>query len=174
MIIRGKRLKQLQQKLTEPIYGVDLDYGAGINGLLVIYQYQTDAHALEILEKSHLLYGIENESGFPFGRTMTGFRMQCQTTDYNAIADLVAKMVVKGVESTSKLQGASECQKSIDQSLLIVSPDFVVPSEVLKMYQNVNSVSRITFENAKNGVGRLADIVKAHQMNLQYPQNYLE
>ena len=83
-------------------------------------------------------------------------------------------MVVKGVESTSKLKGASEYQKSIDQSMLIVSPDFVVPSEVLKMYQNTNSVSRITFNNAKNGVGRLADVVKAHQINLQYPQNYLK
>ena len=170
---KDKRLEQLQQKLTEPVYGVDLDYGVGINGLLVIYQYQTDSHALEILEENHLLYGIENTSGFPFGRTMNGFRIQCQTTDYNAIADLVAKMVVKGVESTSKLKGASEYQKSIDHSLLIVSPDFVIPSEVLKMYQNVNSVSRISFKNAKNGVGRLADIVKAHQINLQFPQNYL-
>ena len=104
---------------------------------------------------------------------MTGFRMQCQTTNYNAIADLVSKMVVKGAESTSKLKGASEYQKSTDQSLLIVSPDFVIPSEILKMYQNVNSFSRITFNDAKNGVGRLADIIKAHQMNLQYPQNYL-
>lgn len=171
---KDKRLKQLQQKLTESVYGVDLDYGVGINGLIVIYQYRTDAHALEILEENNLMYGIENESGFPFGRTMTGFRMQCQTTDYNAIADLVAKMVVKGVESTSKLKGASEYQKSIDQSLLTVSPDFVIPSEILKMYQNANSVSRITLKDAKNGVGRLVDIVQAHQMNLQYPQNYLE
>ena len=170
---KNKRLEQLQQKLTEPVYGVDLDFGVAINGLLVIYQYRTDSHALEILKENNLLYGIEDTSGFPYGRTRVGFRMQCQTTDYNAIADLVAKMVVKGVESTSKLKGAVEYQKSIDQSLLIVSPDFVIPSEVLKMYQNVNSVSRITFENAKNGVGRLADIVKAHQMNLQYPQNYL-
>ena len=171
---KDKRLKQLQQKMTEPVYGVDLDYGVGINGLLVIYQYQTTSHALEVLQENNLLYGIENESGFPFGRSLIGFRMQCQTTNYNAIADLVAKMVVKGVESTSKLKGASEYQKSIDQSLLIVSPDFVIPSEVLKMYQNVNSVSRITFNNAKNGVGRLADVVKAHQINLQYPQNYLK
>ncbi|MEK1301189.1 hypothetical protein HCX99_09735, partial [Limosilactobacillus fermentum] len=74
----------------------------------------------------------------------------------------------------SKLKGASEYQKSIDQSLLIVSPDFVIPSEILKMYQNANSVSRITLKDAKNGVGRLVDIVQAHQMNLQYPQNYLE
>lgn len=171
---KDNHLEKLQQKLTEPVYGVDLDYGVAINGLLVIYQYQTDSHALEILEENNLLYGIEDKSGFPFGRTMTGFRTQCQTTDYNAIADLVAKMVVKGVESTSKLEGAGEYQKSIDQSLLIVSPDFVIPNEVLKMYQNVNSVSRITFNDAKNGVGRLADIVKAHQINLQCPQNYLK
>lgn len=170
---KNKRLEQMQQKLTEPVYGIDLDFGVAINGLLVIYQYQTDSHALEILEENNLLYGIENKSGFPFGRTMTGFRMQCQTTDYNAISDLVSKMVVKGVESTSKLKGAVEYQKSIDRSLLIVAPDFVVPSEVLKMYQNANSVSRITLKDAKNGVGRLVDIVKAHQINLQFPQNYL-
>lgn len=170
---KNKRLEQLQQKLTEPVYGVDLDFGVGINGLVVIYQYRTDSHALEILKENNLLYGIEDTSGFPFGRTMTGFRMQCQTTDYNAIADLVAKMVVKGVESTSKLKGAVEYQKSIDRSLLIVSPDFVIPSEVLKMYQNVNSVSRISFDHAKSGVGRLADIVEAHWTNLQFPQNYL-
>lgn len=170
---KNKRLEQLQQKLTEPVYGVDFDFGVGINGLVVIYQYQTDSHALEILKENNLLYGIEDTSGFPFGRTMTGFRMQCQTTDYNAIADLVAKMVVKGVESTSKLKGAAEYQKSIDRSLLIVSPDFVIPSEVLKMYQNVNSVSRISFDHAKSGVGRLADIVEAHWTNLQFPQNYL-
>lgn len=170
---KNKRLEKLQQKLTEPVYGVDLDFGVGINGLVVIYQYRTDSHALEILKENNLLYGIEDTSGFPFGRTMTGFRMQCQTTDYNAIADLVAKMVVKGVESTSKLKGAAEYQKSIDRSLLIVSPDFVIPSEVLKMYQNVNSVSRISFDHAKGGVGRLADIVEAHWTNLQFPQNYL-
>ena len=170
---KDKRLKQLQQKLTESVYGVDLDYGVGINGLIVIYQYRTDAHALEILEENNLLYGIENESGFPFGRTMTGFGMQCQTSIYNAIADLVSMMVVKGAESTSKLKGASEYQKSTDQSLLIVSPDFVIPSEILKMYQNVNSFSRITFNDAKNGVARLADNIKAHQMNIQNPQNYL-
>ena len=170
---KNKRLEKLQQKLTEPVYGVDLDFGVGINGLVVIYQYRTDSHALEILKENNLLYGIEDTSGFPFGRTTTGFRIQCQTTDYNAIADLVAKMVVKGVESTSKLKGASEYQKSIDRSLLIVSPDFVIPSEVLKMYQNVNSVSRITLKDAKNGVGRLVDIVKAHQINLQFPQNYI-
>ncbi len=170
---KNKRLEQLQQNLTEPVYGVDLDFGVGINGLVVIYQYQTDSHALEILKENNLLYGIEDTSGFPYGRTMTGFRMQCQTTDYNAIADLLAKMVVKGVESTSKLKGAVEYQKSIDCSLLIVSPDFVIPSEVLKMYQNVNSVSRISFNHAKSGVGRLADIVEAHWANLQFPQNYL-
>lgn len=170
---KNKSLERMQQKLTEPVYGIDLDFGVAINGLLVIYQYQTDSHALEILKENNLLYGIEDTSGFPFGRTMTGFRMQCQTTDYNAIADLVSKMVVKGVESTSKLKGASEYQKSIDQSLLIVSPDFVIPSEILKMYQNANSVSRITLKDAKNGVGRLVDIVKAHQINLQFPQNYL-
>lgn len=170
---KNKRLEQMQQNLTEPVYGIDLDFGVGINGLVVIYQYRTDSHALEILKENNLLYGIEDTSGFPFGRTMTGFRMQCQTTDYNAIADLVAKMVVKGVESTSKLKGAVEYQKSIDRSLLIVSPDFVIPSEVLKMYQNVNSVSRISFEHAKSGVGRLADIVEAHWTNLQFPQNYL-
>lgn len=170
---KNKRLEQMQQNLTEPVYGIDLDFGVGINGLVVIYQYRTDSHALEILKENNLLYGIEDTSGFPFGRTMTGFRMQCQTTDYNAIADLVAKMVVKGVESTSKLKGAFEYQKSIDRSLLIVSPDFVIPSEVLKMYQNVNSVSRISFDHAKSGVGRLADIVEAHWTNLQFPQNYL-
>lgn len=170
---KNKRLEQMQQNLTEPVYGIDLDFGVGINGLVVIYQYRTDSHALEILKENNLLYGIEDTSGFPFGRTMTGFRMQCQTTDYNAIADLVAKMVVKGVESTSKLKGAVEYQKSIDRSLLIVSPDFVIPSEVLKMYQNVNSVSRISFDHAKSGVGRLADIVEAHWTNLQFPQNYL-
>lgn len=170
---KNKRLEQLQQKLTEPVYGVDLDFGVGINGLVVIYQYRTDSHALEILKENNLLYGIEDTSGFPFGRTRVGFRMQCQTTDYNAIADLVAKMVVKGVESTSKLKGAAEYQNSIDRSLLIVSPDFVIPSEVLKMYQNVNSVSRISFDHAKSGVGRLADIVEAHWTNLQFPQNYL-
>jgi hypothetical protein len=170
---KNKRLEQMQQNLTEPVYGIDLDFGVAINGLVVIYQYRTDSHALEILKENNLLYGIEDTSGFPFGRTMTGFRMQCQTTDYNAIADLVAKMVVKGVESTSKLKGAVEYQKSIDRSLLIVSPDFVIPSEVLKMYQNVNSVSRISFDHAKSGVGRLADIVEAHWTNLQFPQNYL-
>ncbi|MCV3756148.1 hypothetical protein OF390_09300, partial [Limosilactobacillus fermentum] len=127
----------------------------------------------KVLFRIYTNYTDITESGFPFGRTMTGFRMQCQTTNYNAIADLVSKMVVKGVESTSKLKGASEYQKSTDQSLLIVSPDFVIPSEILKMYQNVNSFSRITFNDAKNGVGRLADIVKAHQINLQYPQNCL-
>lgn len=170
---KNKRLEQIQQNLTEPVYGIDLDFGVGVNGLVVIYQYRTDSHALEILKENNLLYGIEDTSGFPFGRTMNGFRMQCQTTDYNAIADLVAKMVVKGVESTSKLKGAVEYQKSIDRSLLIVSPDFVIPSEVLKMYQNVNSVSRISFNHAKSGVGRLADIVEAHWTNLQFPQNYL-
>lgn len=170
---KNKRLEQMQQNLTEPVYGIDLDFGVGINGLVAIYQYRTDSHALEILKEKNLLYGIEDTSGFPFGRTMNGFRMQCQTTDYNAIADLVAKMVVKGVESTSKLKGAVEYQKSIDRSLLIVSPDFVIPSEVLKMYQNVNSVSRISFDHAKSGVGRLADIVEAHWTNLQFPQNYL-
>ena len=170
---KNKRLEQLQQKLTEPVYGVDLDFGVGINGLVVIYQYQTDAMSLKVLLENNLLYEIDSTTGFPFGRTMTGFRMQCQTTDYNAIADLVAKMVVKGVESTSKLKGAVEYQKSINRSLLIVSPDFVIPSEVLKMYQNVNSVSRISFDHAKSGVGRLADIVEAHQTNLQFPQNYL-
>ena len=170
---KNKRLEQMKQTLTEPVYGIDLDFGVGINGLVVIYQYRTDSHALEILKENTLLYGIEDTSGFPFGRTMTGFRMQCQTTDYNAIADLVAKMVVKGVESTSKLKGAVEYQKSIDCSLLIVSPDFVIPSEVLKMYQNVNSVSRIRFDHAKSVVGRVADIVEAHWTNLQFPQNYL-
>lgn len=170
---KNKRLEQMQQNLTEPVYGIDLDFGVGINGLVVIYQYRTDSHALEILKENNLLYEIEDTSGFPFGTTMIGFRMQCQTTDYNAIADLVAKMVVKGVESTSKLKGAVEYQKSIDRSLLIVSPDFVIPSEVLKMYQNVNSVSRISFDHAKSGVGRLADIVEAHWTNLQFPQNYL-
>ena len=50
----------------------------------------------------------------------------------------------------------------------------MIPSEILKMYQNANLVSRITLKDAKNGVGRLVDIVQAHQMNLQYPQNYLE
>ena len=59
---KNKRLEQMQQNLTEPVYGIDLDFGVAINGLVVIYQYRTDSHALEILKENNLLYGIDGKS----------------------------------------------------------------------------------------------------------------
>lgn len=161
-------------KNTNPVYGIDLDFGVGINGILAIYQYFTNEEALKTLEAAHRLYGIDTTTNFDFGRTYKGYRIQVQTLDYNAIADLASKVIVKGIEYTNQLKGKKAYQASVDNSLLIASPDFLIPSELLKMYQNPNSVSRVTLDQALSGVGRLADITKAHQLNLRFPANFLD
>lgn len=155
---------------TEQIYSVLLDVGKGINAILSIYPIEVTEDEYNELVKLNKIFKLNHDIVLDFGYSDVGVRFSGLTDNYVAIDDLVAKMITTSIDST-KANEKDDFMKSLDNAKLIVPPSFIMPPNLAKMFNNEFMVARIPYDRAINGVGRLAQMLKAVTYNVKHPSD---
>lgn len=156
---------------TEQIYSVLLDIGNGIDGILSIYPIEVNEDEYDELVKANKIFKLNKDIVLDFGYSATGVRFSGLTDQYSSIDDLVAKMIMTSVDQVNKGQDNSGFMRSLDNTTLIVPPNFILPPNLAKMYNRPHMISRISYDMAINGVGRLSQMLKAVTFNVKHPND---
>lgn len=166
----------MQRDKTYQLYQVILDLGKQINSLLVIHPYKVTSEIYQHYQKRDALYRDGKDIKLDFGITPVSFRFVGVTDDYASIYDLVTKVIYTAVDQTSQAllnkENNSDVKdqliNSINNAQLFYPEGFIVPSGLLSMFRDQSTIHAISFTLAENGVGRLADMLKAGKYNLTH------
>lgn len=166
----------MQRDKTYQLYQVMLDLGQHIDSILVINPFKVNETIFNHYQARKAIYREGSDIKLDFGITSVSFRFVGVTDDYNSLYDLVTKIIYTAVDQTSQAllnkENNSDIKdqliNSINNAQLFYPEGFIVPSEILRMFQKQPSTHAISFTLAENGVGRLADMLKAGKYNLTH------
>lgn len=166
----------MQRDKTYQLYQVMLDLGKQIDSILVINPFKVSETIFKHYQTRKAIYREGADIKLDFGITSVSFRFVGVTDDYNSLYDLVTKIIYTAVDQTSQAllnkENNSDIKdqliNSINNAQLFYPEGFIVPSEILRMFQKQPSTHAISFTLAENGVGRLADMLKAGKYNLTH------